>query len=305
MNQASRISRIPIHLRIFMVLNFFGQGSYQTSVGSGYSFASSQPVISRCITEVCEGINSHLSNELIKFPLTPYQRNFIKEGFRSLGYFENCVGIVDGSLIRIVSPPADHPIYPGPVFYCRKNFYAINIQIICDHNKKILSINARYPGSVHDSAIWMMSNVRQQLQRQYINENLTDYLIGDSGYPLEPWLLVPCDNPDPNTPEARFNTALSSIRVYIEHTIGLLKNRFRCIHGHRALHYNPIKVAKIIQSCAVLHNICRHRAVPMPIDEDIPIEAFYPVHNVPEILERNWLNVAERRRGEIINRYFV
>jgi hypothetical protein len=61
------------------------------------------------------------------------------------------------------------------------------------------------------------------------------YLIGDSGYPLEPWLLTPFGQVAPNSREARYNKALSKIRTIIEHVNGMLKARFRCTHGHRAL----------------------------------------------------------------------
>ncbi|KAJ8914169.1 hypothetical protein NQ315_016248 [Exocentrus adspersus] len=79
-------------------------------------------------------------------------------------------------------------------------------------------------------------------------------------------------DPIQDSPESRFNTALSRVRVIIEHINGLLKARFRSIHGHRALHYNLARCAKIIYSCAVIHNMCRQFNVPVPLDEDdLPI----------------------------------
>ena len=81
--------------------------------------------------------------------------------------------------------------------------------------------------------------------------------MGDSGYPLEPWLLTPFGQVEPNSAPARYNKALSKIRTIMEHVNGMLKARFRCTHGHRALHYDPIRAAKIIYTCAVLHNMYR------------------------------------------------
>ncbi|KAJ8937327.1 hypothetical protein NQ314_011933 [Rhamnusium bicolor] len=78
--------------------------------------------------------------------------------------------------------------------------------------------------------------------------------FGDSEYPLEHWLLVPFVDPVHYSPEPRFNTALPGVGVISEHINGLLKE-FRSVHGHRALHYNPVGCAKIIYSCAVLHNM--------------------------------------------------
>lgn len=51
--------------------------------------------------------------------------------------------------------------------------------------------------------------------------------IGDSGYPLRPWLLTPFLNAEPNTPEYRFNKTFCHARSCIERCNGVLKMRFR------------------------------------------------------------------------------
>ncbi|GLV40830.1 hypothetical protein CBL_10005 [Carabus blaptoides fortunei] len=82
---------------------------------------------------------------------------------------------------------------------------------ISDSDTKIIACNARYPGSVHDSAIWQMSNIKQHLRRQYENGDVLSHLIGDSGYPLEPWLFTPFAVVQEETPEAKFNKNLSTM----------------------------------------------------------------------------------------------
>lgn len=64
------------------------------------------------------------------------------------------MGIIDGTLIRITSPPANHPVYSAQPYYFQKNYYTVNTQVIGDADRKILRIIARFPGSDHDSAIW-------------------------------------------------------------------------------------------------------------------------------------------------------
>jgi hypothetical protein len=51
----------------------------------------------------------------------------------------------------------------------------------------------------------MTSGIRRYLQQIYVLNNQENYLLGDSRYPLEPWLLVPFMNPQEDTPESRFN----------------------------------------------------------------------------------------------------
>lgn len=55
-----------------------------------------------------------------------------------------------------------------------------------------------------------------------------------------------------------FNQHISSRRVYVEHTIGILKGRFQSLLGIRIIvdkQTGHRKVCEWIQACVVLHNI--------------------------------------------------
>ncbi|KAK9736083.1 DDE superfamily endonuclease [Popillia japonica] len=92
---------------------------------------------------------------------------------------------------------------------------------ISDSNNKIIGCNARYPGSVHDSAIWQMSDIRNYLRQQYTNGDSNSHLLGDCGYQLEPWLFTSFNNPDEGSPEERFNEQFIRARNVIERTNGI------------------------------------------------------------------------------------
>ncbi|KAJ8931419.1 hypothetical protein NQ314_015670 [Rhamnusium bicolor] len=51
--------------------------------------------------------------------------------------------------------------------------------MICDSKLKILNRNARFPGAVHDSAIWEMSSARQLLERKFIMDELNSSWLID------------------------------------------------------------------------------------------------------------------------------
>lgn len=97
---------------------------------------------------------------------------------------------------------------------------------------------------------------------------LTNNALGDSGYPLRPWLFTPVANAEVDSPEERYNKRQISCRSLIERCNGLLKMRFRCLLKHRVLHYTPEVASKIINSCAVLHNICIENNVPLLYDDN-------------------------------------
>ncbi|KAK3890619.1 hypothetical protein Pcinc_005452 [Petrolisthes cinctipes] len=99
----------------------------------------------------------------------------------------------------------------------------------------------------------------------------------DSGYPLEPFLMTPVTNPT-NEAEELYYRALVRTRVIVELTLGVVKNRFRCIHRFGGeLQYTPLRSAKIVSACLLLHNRCVSRSIPDPNnhlpEEDMPIEA--------------------------------
>ena len=82
------------------------------------------------------------------------------------------------------------------------------------------------------------------------------FVAGDSGFPLEPWLITPFSTTVAGTPEHAFNEKFLKARKVIERCFGVLKMRFRCLLKHRVLHYSPQRAANIIYAVLCLHNIC-------------------------------------------------
>lgn len=94
--------------------------------------------------------------------------------------------------------------------------------------------------------------------------------LGDSAYPLLPFLFTPVVGALPGSQEANYTRIHIRVRNSIERTIGLLKEMFRCIHSERVLHYSPQKAAKIIYCSAILYNY-RLDHNELPNDNDINI----------------------------------
>lgn len=79
--------------------------------------------------------------------------------------------------------------------------------------------------------------------------------------------MTPYRSPNAGSRESKYNIQYSKTRNIVERTIGVLKNRFRCLLGARELHYSPQKATQIINVVCALHNICIHYRVE---DLDIP-----------------------------------
>ncbi|XP_045475273.1 putative nuclease HARBI1 [Harmonia axyridis] len=258
-----RRCRLELKTKLLVTLLFYAQGSYQTILGSNFFCGMSQSSVCRSIEE----ITNALSNREIRFRRIRFPRNMQELSQRRARFSEATripggIGVIDCTHVAIVSPKEDEH-----VFVNRKNDHSMNVQLICDENMWIMNANPKFPGSSHDSYIWSQSDISGILERAHRENGGNFFLLGDSGYPLRPWLLTPLRNPL-SEQEERFNNKFKRVRSIIERCNGLLKNRFRCLLKHRVLHYEPKKAVSIIMACCVLHNICLENNIEEPEQDE-------------------------------------
>ncbi|KAI4455441.1 hypothetical protein MML48_9g00016288 [Holotrichia oblita] len=156
---------------------------------------------------------------------------------------------------------------------------------ICDYNPKILNVNANFPGSVHDSFIWRHSIIQQLLRNIYLQGNRNTWLVGNSGYPQQPWLMTPILHANEGTPEFRYTERQIQARNCIERCFGVLKGRFRCLLKERVF------TGLITNVCAILHNICVEAQIPnnfqVPHENNILFANNDDVQNEGQIARQN------------------
>ncbi|XP_033991050.1 putative nuclease HARBI1 [Trematomus bernacchii] len=173
--------------------------------------------------------------------------------------FPRVLGCIDCTHIPISACQGDNEGH----YVNRKSFHSLNMQATCDHRCIITSLEAKWPGSVHDSRIFSESSLCHNLEQGLFSE----VLLGDRGYACQPLMMTPY--PDPGEgPQTSFNV-----------TFGILKARFTCLRGLRVA---PERTCRIITACVVLHNIATMRkerappANPQPPDVVDPITLDYP-----------------------------
>ncbi|XP_041066834.1 putative nuclease HARBI1 [Carcharodon carcharias] len=95
-------------------------------------------------------------------------------------------------------------------------------------------------------------------------QHLQGWLLGDKGYPLKKWFMIPMHHPQ-SASEERYNTALSVTRPIIEQTIGILKMHIHCMDcSGGALQYYPKRVSHIIMVCCALQNLVLQKRDHLP-----------------------------------------
>ncbi|KAH7970712.1 hypothetical protein HPB49_014563 [Dermacentor silvarum] len=146
-------------------------------------------------------VNAEVRNKCDHFPKTSKEKAAVKERFLRRGAIPGVIGCMDGSLIAIIAPKGERMA----AFMCRKGYYAeicmfvalmnahfirSHLPHICDADMWILTVYPMRTGLDHDSFVWRTTWLRRRFQAGCI-ANPGEYLFGDSGYPLDSWLLTP------------------------------------------------------------------------------------------------------------------
>jgi DDE superfamily endonuclease len=173
-----------------------------------------------------------------------------------------CIGYLDGTHIPLDETPLDDP----ESYYSRKQEYSIQLQGIVDNNKRIRHLHVGFPGSVHDSRVFLNSSIGQRPEDFLQNG---EWIAADSAYPNSEYIVTPFRKNAAVASEAdrnKFNAYLSKHRVKVENAFGILKEVFGSLKELR------IRVCKRkghqsacewIIACCVLYNI-----ILPDIDED-------------------------------------
>lgn len=287
---AGNSTAIPFATKFLAVLNFFANGSYQKPTAENRWFCQAQPTFSKSLHLVLDEMMK-LAAKYIEFPTTTAAVAEAKVSFMTKLKMPGVICAVDGSHIAIVKPPEAEN---GYLYYNRKQFYSLNVLAACNANMKFVYVNAEYPGSVHDSAIYHMTDLANE-----VSADESTFLLGDSGFAASSIMLTPCPNAMSGSREARYNTAHKHARNVVERAFGVLKSRWRCLNKHRVLHYDPVTAGKIVYACVILHNICVDERMQVEDDVEMQVE-----QEDVEDVEQTQNSTASRMRDAYIRRYY-
>ncbi|XP_037933030.1 putative nuclease HARBI1 [Teleopsis dalmanni] len=185
-----RNTYIPNHIRLTAALHFYATGSFLRDIGEDFVCPMSKSTLCLVIKEVTFIIQDKLMQKYIRFPTSADEQNIVKQRFFNATGFPGVIGAVDCTHIKIKKPHIE-------VEHCyrnRKGYFSKDVQLICDFDLKILGCYARYGGSTHDAFIWENSAIKKFLEVNHRQNNDSIWLLGDSGYPLQPWLMTPFRN---------------------------------------------------------------------------------------------------------------
>ncbi|XP_043283152.1 putative nuclease HARBI1 [Venturia canescens] len=171
-------------------------------------------------------------------------------GFAATSDFPNVIGEIDGTHINIRVPHNNPECYVN-----RKGHHSIQLQAVCDHERRFTHCLSGHVDSVHDQRVFRLSEVNEYLNnsRKFPHDC---HLVEDSAYTVHKHLMVPYrDNGHLTERQRNYNFCHASASITIERAFAMLKGRFRSLHT--MLDVEKVdQIPDFIIACCVLHNIC-------------------------------------------------
>ncbi|XP_045806668.1 protein ALP1-like [Trifolium pratense] len=237
-------------------------GSGDSFVVIGESFGLSHSTVSQITWRFVESMEERALHHL-QWPSTQEEMNTIKSKFEKIQGFPNCCGAIDVTHITLNLPGTEHS---SDVWLDHKKNHSMVLQAIVDPDMKFRDIVTGWPGKMEDSLIFSSSNFNKLCNKgerldgkvlKFSEESeIREYIIGDSAYPLLPYLIVPYEEKELLKSEAKtqFNKLHLETRMVAQRALTRLKEMWRIIRGNM---WRPDKhrLPRIILVCCLLHNI--------------------------------------------------
>lgn len=231
-----------VKIRLAVCIHYFSQGCALSTTAALFGMSTS--TAQRSVEQISKILSHPEYAHSIRLPKGEENWRCIADGFEEIAGFPGVCGAIDGSLIEIERP------YDHEGWYCRKGFPAVNVQVVVDHKRRFMSY-CMLPGSANDKSVFRKSRFGKKAHRII---PVGCHFLGDSGYQIMEHVMTPYDlHVEMPLQEAHYNLLHSRTRITVEGALGLLKSRFRILHG--PLNQKSRKSMKaVVHACLVLHN---------------------------------------------------
>lgn len=137
-------------------------------------------------------------------------------------------------------------------------------QVIVDPDMRFRDMITGWPGSMNElqilksSGFYKLCEKGARLNGKSVNvsdrSEIREYIVGDSGYPLLPWLITPYQDTDASEHKSGFNKRISATRSVASRALARFKDMWRFFQGEM---WRPDKhrLPRMILVCGLLHNI--------------------------------------------------
>jgi DDE superfamily endonuclease len=287
-------------LCLYCTIRWLAGGSYLdiTDV-SGISKSSFYRVVWKTITAICK-----CQPLRPKFPKTNDEIGEAVRGFASLstdGVIDNCVGVIDGYLLRIKVPCTREAKNVKSFFSGHYQCYGVNVQAVADHHCRFTFIAFAGPGVMGDKDAFGETSLKE------LTDNLPFgiCIIGDAAYcPSEHVIPVYQGLCKMQSKYDNFNYFASQLRIRIEMAFGMMSMKWGILNHPVGCSLSNLKW--LIQAIGSLHNFCINERLAreggdMEIARDPPDAINIPryIPTVPHDINGDPIDLGELFKGTV------
>ena len=160
-----------------------------------------------------------------------------------------CIGAIFEIAIKIRKPKE----IPDADFFCRKGFYAVNVQALVDSRYRFMFFSCLFPGSTHDfvanraSKLWRYIEMNKKMISEF-------WIVGYEAYKCTEFLTTNFPKSECVEDESAFNYVLSQLRNHVEQEFGILCAKWLILQT--PLQFSVRKSVKCVTVCMLLHKFC-------------------------------------------------
>jgi hypothetical protein len=251
-------------LKLAITLRFLAGGNVN-DLWRLYGVSVTQLYVSVWATVDAINKNSHINIDFSdRDQLQQIESGFAAKSSRQL--FRGCIGAIDGIQVKVSKPSIRDGVLNPREFFCRKGFYSINVQAVCDSDWRFLDIDIRWPGSTSDTMAWMTTDVYKAIQQKIIPDGF--FFVGDAAYPCSKHMLTPV--PGNVWSIGRwadsYNFRQSPLRINVECAFGLFMKRWGIMW--KPLECSFKRAPAVFKCCVLLHNFCIDQRVSNSFSEE-------------------------------------
>lgn len=203
----------------------------------------------RCVIAICS-----LAGRFVRWPATEEEKRKVKVYFEIKHNFRSVIGSVAGTTILVYRGPS----WQGGRATAREHCFSMGATAVCNHRGFFTYFHTGYYATTLNTATYRRSALCKSKATFFSGE---DYLLADASYAVTSTVIPRYKGVSAESEDAKiFNKRHEDARIKIEHAIGMLKGKFRCLNSIRInsdCKDNLHQAGLMALACVILHNITR------------------------------------------------
>ncbi|XWS07593.1 hypothetical protein CRYUN_Cryun41cG0002400 [Craigia yunnanensis] len=257
---------IPVRQRVAVCIWRLATGEPLRLVSKRFGLGIS--TCHKLVLEVCSAIKNVLMPKFLQWPDEKKMKE-IKEEFQSISGIPNVGGSMYTTHVPIIAPKVNVAAYFNRRHTERnqKPSYSITVQGVVDQKGVFTDVCIGWPGSMPDDQVLEKSALYQRANKRGLKDI---WIVGNSGYPLRDWVLVPYTHQNLTWAQHGFNEKIGKVQNVAKEAFARLKGRWSCLHKRTEV--KLLELPMVLGACCVLHNICEMSNEEM--DPELQFELF-------------------------------